>query len=100
MNAEIKRRLAPMSAMWSVLSALFILALWGMKSILSQKGIAFTVGQWIVYLAWLLWTLFGIALVWTFITEREPRAARVGTLIFGGISVVVAAVLAPLWIFP
>ena len=89
-----------MTVMWSVLSALFVLALWGMQSILNRRGIAFTAGQWVGYLVWLLWTLFGIALVWTFIDESEPRAARVGTLIFGGTSVIIAAVFALLLIFP
>ena len=89
-----------MTVMWSVLSALFVLALWGMQSILSYRGIAFTAGQWVGYLAWLLWTLFGIAFVWTSIAEGKPRAARLGTLIFGGISLIIAAILALLWIFP
>ncbi len=89
-----------MSVMWSVLSALFVLAVWGMQSALSRRGVAFNVWQWVGYLAWLLWTLLGIALVWTFIAERQPRAARVGTLVFGGTSAIVAAVLALCWIFP
>jgi hypothetical protein len=89
-----------MSVMWGVLSGLFVLALWGMRSTLNYRGITFTAGQWIVYLARLLWTLFGIALVWTSIAGGESRAARVGTLIFGGTSVIVAAVLALLWVLP
>lgn len=88
-----------MTVMWSVLSALFILALWGMQSILSYRSITFNVGQWVGYLVWLLWTLFGIAFVWTSIAEGESRATRVGMLIFGGTSVIIAAVLALLWIF-
>jgi hypothetical protein len=88
-----------MTVMWSVLSALLVLAFWGMQSILSGRGITFTAGQWVGYLAWLLWTLFDIAFVWTSIAEGEPRAARVGALIFGGTSVIIATVLALLWIF-
>ena len=89
-----------MSVMWSLLSTLFVLALWGMQSVLSRRGITFTVGQWGGYLAWLLWTLLGIALVWTFIVESEPRAARLGAVIFGGVSVIAGLVLALLWVFP
>lgn len=89
-----------MTVMWSILSALCVFALWGMQSILRHRGIAFTAGQWVGYLVWLLWTLFGIAFVWTSIAEGEARAARLGGLIFGGMSVITAAVLALLWIFP
>lgn len=89
-----------MTVMWSVLSALFVLALWGMQALLSGRGIAFTIGQWVGYLAWLLWTLFGVALVWTFMGEGKPRPAMVGALIFGGVSLIVAVVLTSLWIAP
>ena len=89
-----------MTVMWSLLSALFVLALWGMQAVLNGKGIAFTVGQWIGYLTWLLWTGFGVALVWTFVDEGKPRAAGMGVLIFGGISVIAAILLVSLWIFP
>ncbi len=89
-----------MTVMWSVLSALFVLALWGMQAILGSRGIAFTIGQWVGYVIWLLWTLFGVALVWTFGDEGKPRAAGVGVLIFGGISAIAAIILASLWIFP
>ena len=88
-----------MTIMWSVLSALFVLALWGMQAVLGRGGIKFTVGQWIGYVIWLLWTLFGVALVWTFVDEGKPRAVRVGVSIFGGVSLVAAIVLASLWIF-
>ena len=89
-----------MTVMWSALSALLILALWGMQSILSRWEIAFTTGQWVGYLVWLLWTLFGTAFVWTSIAEGKPRAARMGTLVLGGPSVIIAAVFASLWIIP
>ena len=89
-----------MTVMWSVLSALFILALWGMQSLLSYRNVMFTIWQWAGYVIWLLWTLTGVAMVWTFIDERETRAARVGTLIFGGVSVLAAIGMALLWILP
>ncbi len=89
-----------MTVMWSVISALFILAICGMAFILGRMGIAFNTGQWIGYLSWLIWTLFGIALVCTFINEGEHRAARIGTLIFGGTSIILAAVIGLIWIFP
>jgi len=84
---------------WSILSALFVLGLWGMESLLDHRNVTFTVWQWSGYAAWLLWTLFGVALVRTFIAERESRPVKMGTLIFGGISVIVAVALAQLWIF-
>ena len=88
-----------MSIMWSVLSALFVLALWGMSSLLSERDITLDALQWLVYLAWLLWTLFGIALVRTFVSEGERRAVRLGALIFGGVSGISAVLLSQLWIF-
>jgi hypothetical protein len=87
-----------MPVMWGVLSALFVLALWGMTVLLGRSDAAFTAGQWAVYLAWLLWTLFGVAFVWTSLAERERRAAGVGALIFGGVAVIVGAVLVWLWV--
>ena len=89
-----------MTVMWSVLSVLCILALGGMQLFLNRRDVTFTIGQWIVYATWLLWTLGGVALVWTFTSERNPRAARaarIGALIFGGPSVIVAIILGMLW---
>jgi hypothetical protein len=88
-----------MTIMSSVLSVLLVLALWGMQSLLSYRNITFTAWQWVGYLIWLAWTLLGVALVWTFIDEGEPRAASVGTLIFGGVSAIAAVALAMLWVF-
>jgi hypothetical protein len=87
-----------MPVMWGVLSALFVLALWGMTALLRRSDVAFTAGQWVTYLAWLLWTLFGVAFVWTSLAERDRRAARVGALLFGGVAVIVGTVFARLWI--
>jgi hypothetical protein len=88
-----------MVLMWSTLSALFMAALWGMQSWLDSRAMAFTLGQWAVYVSWLLWTLFGIAFVRTMVAEGEPRAVKVGSLIFGGTSAAVGGTLAWLWIF-
>jgi len=87
-----------MTIMWSVLSTLFVLALWGMQSFLARRAITFTAWQWAIYAAWLLWTLFGVALARTFIAEREPRPVRVSVLVFGGVSVIGAAILARVWL--
>lgn len=89
-----------MCVMWSVLGASFVLGLWGMQAILNHRQIAFNVGQWIVYVVWLLWTLFGVAFVWTSMAEGEARAAKMGALVLGGVSVVSAAVLALFWVIP
>jgi hypothetical protein len=87
-----------MVLMWSTLSALFMAALWGMQSLLDSRALAFTLGQWAVYVVWLLWTLLGVAFVRTMAVEREPRAVRVGALLFGGLSAGVGGALAWLWI--
>ena len=86
-----------MSLMWCVLGALAVTALWGVPSALSGQATPLGPGQWVGYLAWVLWTLSGIAVVWTFLDEREPRAAKVAALTLGGVSVLGAATLAPLW---
>jgi hypothetical protein len=72
------------SQMWSVPGALFVAALWGVPSQLSGKGLIFNPGQWIAYLAWVLWTLSGIAVVWTFLDESEPRGEMMATPTLGG----------------
>jgi hypothetical protein len=36
------------------------------------------------YLAWLLWTALGVAVVGTLASEREPRAAWIVAGVFGG----------------
>jgi hypothetical protein len=87
-----------MVVLWSALSALFVLGLWGMQSLLDSRAMAFTVVQWAVYVLWLLWTLFGVAFVRTMAVERESRAVKVGAVLFGGLSVVAGGGLAWLWI--
>jgi ferredoxin len=59
-----------------------------------------TAWAWVVYLAWLLWSALGVAVVWTLFAEREPRAAGVGLALFGGISAVLWGVLTLLGILP
>ena len=86
-----------MAVMWSVISILLVLAIWGMHAYLGQEAITFTTGQWIIYLLWLGWTLLGLAFVWTFIVEKERRATKAGILFFGGISAPVAVILAVVW---
>jgi len=89
-----------MSVMWSVVTALFALALWAMRSTAARSGIVPSAGQWLAYLVWLVWTLWGVAVVWTFLDEGEPRAARVATATLGGSSVLGAIALALLWRLP
>jgi hypothetical protein len=87
-----------MAVMWSVISIILVLAVWGMHAYLGQAAIPFNTGQWIIYLLWLGWTLLGLAFVWTFVVEKERRAAKVGILFFGGVSAPMAVILAVLWL--
>lgn len=89
-----------MAVMWSAISALTILSLWGMSILLRRVEMSMTIGQWVIYLVWVLWTLFGLAFVWSSIEEGEPRAAKVGAIIFGGAALVMAIVLVWLWFSP
>jgi hypothetical protein len=86
-----------MVIMWSTVSALFVLAIWGMSELLDYHQQSLTFVQWLIYVGWLLWAVFGVAFVWTAITENERRAMRVGTLFFGGISVFVIVILVGIW---
>lgn len=82
-----------MTAMWSVICALFVIAAWALHSLLGGAGVGFTQWHWAGMLAWLLWTFFGVAVVWTFIGERERRAAGMGVLVFGVGSIIIAGIL-------
>ncbi len=86
-----------MAVMWSLISILLVLAIWGMDSYLGHEAIPFSIGQWIIYLLWLGWTLLGLAFVWTFIAEKERRATKVGILFFGGVSAPAAIILTAVW---
>jgi hypothetical protein len=46
--------------------------------------------SWAVYLIWLAWTLLGLAVAWTFASERELRAALLALALFGVPSVLLA----------
>jgi hypothetical protein len=60
--------------------------LWG------RLGASLTAPGWILYLAWLAWTLTGFAAVWTFLAERTVRPAVVAAIIFGVVSAALLAV--------
>jgi hypothetical protein len=88
-----------MELMWSTIGALFILAIGGMLALLGQEDQTLSFGQWLVTLLWLAWALFGVAFVWTSAIEREWRAVKVGTVLFGGIAASIAVILVNSWIF-
>jgi hypothetical protein len=73
---------------------LFVLAAWGIHARLTGAGVVFSAWHWVGLIAWLLWSFFGVAVVWTFLSEREPRAAGVSAVLFGSVSAVIAAILA------
>ncbi|HEC62432.1 MAG TPA: hypothetical protein ENI27_09325 [bacterium] len=89
-----------MTVLWSSLSAMFVLFFWGMSSFLNQNEIRFSLGQWVLFTLMLLWSLLGIAFVWTSMGEGEFRAAGLGVLIFGGVTVLSAGFLVKFWILP
>lgn len=61
----------------------------------SQNGPA-TALSWFLYLAWLAWTLLGVAVVWTFAAERSIRPAAVSAAIFGAASLAAGLAVARL----
>jgi hypothetical protein len=79
--------------MWGILCGLFVLALWAIHASLTGAGVAFTAWHWVGLLCWLLWSFFGAAVVWTFLYERQARAAGVSAALFGSVSLVTAGVL-------
>jgi ferredoxin len=50
-------------------------------------------GEWLLYGAWLAWTVLGVAAVWTFLAERTVRPAIVSLGLFGAVAAVLGAVL-------
>jgi threonine/homoserine/homoserine lactone efflux protein len=86
-----------MAGIGTILAVLFVLSLWGMSALLEQLAMTFTLGQWILYVVWLLWTFFGAALTVSFAREGEPRPVRISLLLFGGPSLISGAILASLW---
>ncbi len=82
-----------MTKMWSILSAFFVVAAWWAHSFFHGAGVDFTALHWVVLLVWLIWVFFGAAVVWTFLGEREPRAAGVSAALFGAGALVIGAVL-------
>ncbi len=82
-----------MTKMWSVLCALFVLSAFVLHSLFEDAGVDFTPGHWVGLIVWLLWTFFGAAVVWTFLSEREPRAAGVSAVVFGAGSAVLGGLI-------
>jgi hypothetical protein len=50
-------------------------------------------GEWLLYGAWLAWSILGVATVWTFLAERTVRPAIVSLVLFGSIAAVAGAAL-------
>ncbi len=86
-----------MAWLWTALAVLFVLSLWGMSALLDQLAMTFTAGQWLLYVLWLFWTFFGVALATSFAREGEPRPVRISLMLFGGLSLISGALLAGLW---
>ena len=72
---------------------MFVLALWAIHASMAGAGVVFSVWHWVGLLSWQLWSFFGIAVVWTFLHERQPRAAGVSAALFGSVSLVIAGIL-------
>lgn len=83
-----------MRAMWGIICGLFVLAAWTGQAALAGAGIVLTAWHWAGLILWLIWSFFGVAVVWTFIAEREPRAAGVSAILFGVVSAAAAGILA------
>jgi len=82
-----------MSAVVAVLAAVGVL--WravGRTAAGADLTQAVTAGrlEWLAYVAWLAWTLLGVAAVWTFLAERTLRPALVALVIFGAVSALLA----------
>lgn len=81
---------AHMRAMSIAVAALLVLGVRAGAS-LGEGGLG--PGAWLVYSAWLGWTLLGVAVVWTFAAERERRASWIGAAFFSVTSLALAALL-------
>ena len=79
--------------MWGIICGLFVTAAWAVHALMTGAGVVFSPWHWTGLILWLLWSFFGLAVVWTFLVEREPRAAGVSAALFGSTSLVLACLL-------
>jgi hypothetical protein len=82
-----------MSLEWLVIGILLSVGVW---YLVEAKRQAFKKVDWVLLAATVVLALFTIAFVGTMLSEpfpSAPRAAGIGALIFGGITVLVAVVL-------
>jgi len=76
------------SAMAATVAGLLGFALWWGGRVIPPSG---GIRAWTLFLAALLCTLSGVAVVWTLIAEHARRAAAIGAALFVGASIALAA---------
>jgi hypothetical protein len=82
-----------MSIEWLIIGVLVSVGVW---YLMKAKRQAFKTTDWVLLVASVVLALFTIAFVGTMLSEPfpgAPRAAGIGALIFGGITVLLAVVL-------
>ena len=81
-----------MGLMWFCLGSLSTLALWGLVTWNGRQERKFSPLSWIMFLVTLLAFLFTSAWTVSSMVEHEPQAAGMGLLVFGFITLVLAAI--------
>ena len=82
-----------LKTMWGIICGSFVLAAWAIHAYMTGAEVVFSVWHWAGLVLWLVWSFFGLAVVWTFLVERAPRAAAVSAALFGSVSVILAGIL-------
>ncbi len=73
---------------WFVEGIFVCLIFIGFKRWMKNRGVRMTIWKWILFAAWLFLSGFTIAFITTSIGEGEDRAALMGGIIFGIITIV------------
>ncbi len=75
-----------MPIMWFSLGALAVIIFWGMKSWVGRRQARLSLLSWSGIVVDIVFILFTLAWFFTSLAENEIQAARVGLIVFGGIS--------------
>jgi hypothetical protein len=73
---------------WFIEGVLACLAVLGLRAWLADKGISMRWWKWLLVIAWMTFAGFTLAFIGTSLGEGEPRAALVGGIIFGVVSLI------------
>ena len=72
---------------WFIEGLLLCLVIIGFKYWIEDRGVTLSWWNWVLFIVWLLFWGFTIAFITTSLGESEPRAALLGGILFGLITI-------------